>query len=454
MARRSSFTPPGPRNAVVQTLLFMRDSRAYFEGCAARYGDPFTFPLIDGPKVITGDPDLVRALFTADPDIFTGHPPALAGPLFGARSMLFVEGAHHRRKRKLMMPPFHGARMRAYDELMVDTAERHLAKLSPGRRFDAATLTQAVSMEVIIRAVFGAHREDRVERLKTAIVDLMTGFTPAVFYFPFLRRTLGGHGPWSRYLRAREHLDQVLQEEIDERRRESERQDILSMLLSCVDEDGQPMSDAELYDELRTMLIAGQETSATAMSWALYELQRAPAAARRLDEELAALGSSPEPGRFAKLPYLAAVCDETLRLHPLVPMTVRQLARPHSFGGEQYPAGTTFAPTMLLAHFNRDRFPEPDAFKPERFLDRTYTPFEYFPFGGGARRCLGASFAVHEMKIVLGTILAGHRFSLARSEPVATRIAGLTMGPTRPIELVYQGRRAATSRPGAPLRER
>jgi len=442
MAQSMAPLPPGPRIAVVETLLFVLGTRAYLERCAARYGDPFTIPLLDGPKVVTGDPDFVRAIFTADPDVFDAPPPEAAGPLFGPRSVLLVDGAIHRRKRKLLMPPFHGARMRAYDELMVDTTERHLAKLRSGGRFDAGTLTQRVSMEIIIRAIFGAHEEDRVERLRAAIVDMMARFTPALFYFPFLRRTLGGHGPWSRYLRARERLERLLQDEIDARRGESGREDILSLLLGCRDEDGQPMSDDELRDELRTMLIAGQETSAITMSWALYELQRAPAAARRLEEELSALGPSPDPERLAKLPYLTAVCDETFRVHPVVPVVIRRLNRPHAFIGAQYPAGTTFAPSVMLAHFNPGRFPEPDAFRPQRFLDRTYTPFEYFPFGGGARRCLGASFAVHEMKIVLGTIVANHRFSLARSEPITPRIAGITMGPSRPIELVYEGRRA------------
>jgi cytochrome P450 len=339
-----------------------------------------------------------------------------------------------------MMPPFHGARMRAYGRIMADAAIARAARLAAFEQADMAHVAQDISLEVILRAVFGVERAERVERLRRLVVENLGSFTPPLLYFPFLRRDFGGRGPWRRYLATRAELDRLVQEEIDTRRREEGREDIASLLISARDEDGRPMSDEELRGELRTLLIAGHETSATSIAWALYELHRRPDARRRLEAEIATLGPDPDPEALAKLPYLSAVCEETLRLHPLAPMVIRRLNRPLTLAGRDFAAGTTLAPSMMVAHFDPRLYPAPDAFRPERFLERSYSPFELFPFGGGARRSLGAAFAAYHIRIVLGTLLAHHRFAPAHDRPIGTVMRGMTFGPRGGVPMIHTGR--------------
>lgn len=445
---RLAALPPGPRYWPLQSFHLIRDAGALLRRCARIHGDPFTLPLGDGPKVVTGDPALIREIFSADPDIFDPPAPEMIEPLFGSTSMILSGGAAHRRKRKLMMPPFHGARMRAYGRLLQEITAAHAAALQPGQRFDALHMAQSIALDVILRAVFGVQEGDRMRLLRGAIVENFERFTPAIFYFRFLRRELGGRGPWSAYLRSVATLDRLMQEEIAARRSEPPKDDILSLLLATRDEDGRPMSDEELRGELRTLLIAGHETSAVAIAWALYELARHPDVARRLREELAALGPSPDPERVVASPYLGAVCDEVLRLHPVAPMVVRTLNRPAIFGGRAYDAGTVLAPSMWVVHFDERLYPEPDSFRPERFLSRAYSPFEYMPFGGGSRRCIGAAFAAYEIKLVVAMLHAQHRLAMVDERPLGTAMRGLTFGPSGAVEMRYLG-----EAPCAPRRE-
>ncbi|MDY7232456.1 cytochrome P450 [Hyalangium rubrum] len=431
----------GPRFPPLQTLHFMKDTAGFFRECAERYGDPFIAKLPMGTIAVTGDPEGLREIFSADPAVFEPLSRVVLEPVVGANSLLLLGGERHRRERRLLMPPFHGERMRAYGELMRKSVLQATEGLRPGEPLVALRMTQTLSLEIIIRAVFGVEEPERVRRFGEAIAAYMESYTPLLMLMVPMRRAFGGMGPWARFQRNTQALDALLTEQIARRRADSQNgQDILALLLSARDEEGQPLSDRELKDELLTMLIAGHETTAIGMAWALYWLLRTPEAKQRLDEELGALGTDPEPEALSRLPYLSAVCDETLRLFPVVALVSRKLLSPLVVKGHELPAGMGIMAAITLAHSNPTVFPEPGRFRPERFLERKYSPFEYLPFGGGARRCLGAAFALFEMKVVLGTLLSAHRFSLAHDRPIRPVRRNVTMAPEDGVPLLYEGR--------------
>ena len=434
--------PSGPRITPVQTFRFIRDVTRFFVDCRERYGDPFTAPLPVGNVVITGNPEGIRDIFSADPATFEPLGQLPLAPAVGDNSLLLMGGQRHKRERKLLMPPFHGERMRAYGQLMQELTLRAVETLRPGGPFRAQDLTQSISLEVIIRAVFGIEEPRRVQRFREAMVAYMESYTPLLMMAVPLRRSFGGMGPWARFQRYVTELDQLLTEDLTTRRgHEAGHTDILSLLLTARDEEGQPMTDAELKDELRTLLIAGHETTAIGMAWALYHLHRIPETKQRLLEELAPLGPVPDPEALTKLPYLTAVCDESLRLHPIVAVVGRRTVAPFTLRGRELPPGTALMAAIALAHVDPAIYPEPERFRPERFLERKYSPFEYLPFGGGARRCIGAAFAQYEMRIVLGTLLAVHRFSLASDTPERPVRRNVTIGPGGGVGMVYEGPR-------------
>ncbi|HEX8438324.1 cytochrome P450 [Archangium sp.] len=442
MSTATSLLPPGPRITPLQTFRFMRNPSGLLQECRERYGDPFTLPLPVGNVVITGDPEGIREVFSSDPSVFEPLGQLPLAPAVGENSLLLMGGQRHKRERKLLMPPFHGERMRAYAQLMRELTLRAASTLKPGGTFRAQGMTQDISLEVIIRAVFGIEEPERVRRYREVMVAYLESYTPLLMMAAPLRRSFGGMGPWARFQRHVAELDQLLTEELASRRGHEEgHTDILSLLLAARDEEGQPMADAELKDELRTLLIAGHETTAIGMAWALYHLHREPKTLERLLEELAPLGPTPEPEALAKLPYLSAVCDESLRLHPVVVVVGRRLRAPLTLRGRELAPGTNIMVSIWLAHHDPERFPESERFRPERFIERKFTPFEYLPFGGGARRCIGAAFALSEMRIVLGTLLATHRFSLASDKPERPVRRNITIGPVGGVEMVYEGPR-------------
>jgi cytochrome P450 len=422
-------------------LRYGRDPIGLLHRYARQYGDPFTMSLLGSKWLITGHPEYLREIFTADPDVFESSGERLLLPLVGRHSVLLSSGAVHRRKRKLLLPPFHGARMRTYGELIRDEALEMAATWRPGLRIDMLAVAQTLSLDVIIRVVFGVQEPERVAHFREVITASVNAFVPALLLVPALQRELFGLGPWSRFRQRRDALMALLRHEIRSRRALPRGEDILSLLLDARDEDGELMSDDELVDELRTLLIGGYETTAIAMAWAFYELLRPSAAAvlGRLLDELAPLGPAPAPEDLARHPYLGAVCDEVLRLHPLAAMTVRRTHRPYVLKDLALPAGMHIGIAFPLAHLDESLYPEPRRFRPERFLERKYTPFEFFPFGGGARRCMGAALAGYEMRIMLGGILTRHRLRLADERPVVTEFRGLTLGPRGGIQLVYDG---------------
>ncbi len=428
-------------SAPLQTSRLIRDPLAMMRGLAARHGATFRLTLLDGPSVVTGDPAFIGEIYAGDPGLFDA-PNEIVAPLVGEGSIVLANGARHKRKRKMMAPPFHGARMRAYGRTIAEATLRGLDGLVAGDAVDVMAITQQLSLEVILRAAFGVTEASRVAALRRAITSAVAGFPAWLMFLPPLQRPFGGVGPWARYQESVAALERLLLEEIARARAapEGSREDVLTLLLSARDEDGQPMPDDELVDELRTLVIAGHETTATTLAWALWELHRHPAVLARLVDALAALGDAPAPEAFAQAPLLAATCDEALRMHPIVPIFRRRVTRDAHVAGHDLRAGTLLSPAVLITHYDAAIFAEPDTFRPERFLERKYGTSEFMPFGGGNRRCVGAAFANYELQIALGTWLTRHRFVAASRAPLRLVMNGVTTRPNGPVMLRYEGR--------------
>ncbi|MGH2993843.1 MAG: cytochrome P450, partial [Solirubrobacterales bacterium] len=406
--------PPGPSApALVQATRWMRSPVKLMEDSRERFGETFTLRMARvGALVFISDPQSVKKLFAADRE--NGLPEGrtvLLEPVLGRRSLLLLEGDQHLRSRKLMLPPFHGERMRAYEAVMEEVAQRELESWPLGERFPLHPRMQAITLEVILRAVFGIDdpaRRDRLSELLVRILNVTS--SPRAQVIGLAARRLGRLGPYRRLQTVLDDADALLSEQIAERRADPDveaRDDILSMLVAARFEDGEPMSDDEVRDQLVTLLFAGHETTATALAWAFDLLFRNPEAMERLSAELA-------EGHDG---YLDAVVTETLRVRPVVPSVGRLLSSKADLGGFELPKGTAVMPSIYLVHTRADLYPDPYEFRPERFLEGAPDTFSWIPFGGGTRRCLGAAFASFEMKVVMRTILRRAELRPATDRP-------------------------------------
>jgi cytochrome P450 family 135 len=381
--------------------------------------------------VFTGDPRLLHA----------GEANVVLLPVLGSHSVLLLDDDAHMAQRKLMLPPFHGERMRGYEETMADVAAREIERWPAGEPIPAWPTMQAITLEVIMRTVFGVTDGDRLERLGTALRNSL-GFASE----PLRMAILAAFGPrrvaelrWVR--RKLEPTNELIYEEISSRRSApdlAERTDVLSMLLQARHEDGTEMSDVELRDELMTLLVAGHETSATALAWALDALTHHPAVLARLRDEI-------DAGEDI---YLEAVVKETLRLRPVIALVLRRLVEPMEIGGRMLPAGVNVAPCIYLLHRRADVYDEPRAFRPERFLESPPGTYTWIPFGGGVRRCLGASFAQFEIKVVLRELVTRLDIRAARPQPERRVRRAIVFAPSRGGEIVV-ARRASEREPAA-----
>jgi unspecific monooxygenase len=367
--------------------------------------------------------------------------------------MLALAGERHRRQRKLWMPPFHGERMRAYGQLVCDVTEKVTSRWTIGEPFSARSSMQTISLQVILKAVFGLEEGSRYEKLQERLTALLSPSNPVlqamIILFPALQRDLGSWSPWAQLTRQLEQIDNLIYAEIAERKEQPDpsRTDILSLMMSARDEQGQPMTDVELRDELMTLLIAGHETTATSLSWALYWIHHLPQVREKLLQELDALGDNPDPNTIFRLPYLNAVCQETLRIYPVAMLALNRVVKsPLQIMGYQFEPGTLLIPCIYLTHHREDLYPEPKQFKPERFLERQFTPYEFLPFGGGNRVCIGMAFAQFEMKLVLATVLSRWQMELADSKPVEPVRKGALLAPAQGVQMVVKGRRPENQR--------
>jgi cytochrome P450 len=417
--------PPGPRApSVVQLGHFTWRPLAWFDECARRYGDPFTVRLPGlGDFVFVAAPELIRQIFTGDDEVLhAGKANAILAPLVGNHSVLLLDGASHLRQRRLLSPPMRGDRMQAYAGLIAEIAAAEIARMPRDRAFALHEHMQSITLDVILRAVFGLDEGARMREVRQLVLEVLEP-PPALLAFLPVRYLDFPLSPFRTFLRRRAAVDRALREVIRARRAAPrEGNDILTLLLGARDEQGEPLSDDELVDELVTMLVAGHETTATAISWTFACLLEHPEVEQRLRDEL---GGATEPAQVVANEYLDAVVKETLRLRPIVPDVVRQLQRPMRFAGYDLPAGVHLAPNIHLAHRRAETYPEPHRFRPERFLGVKPDPYAWLPFGGGIRRCLGMAFALYEMKIVIAAVLARMRLELA--EPGTVRVIRRTV---------------------------
>ncbi|NJK79662.1 MAG: cytochrome P450 [Chloroflexaceae bacterium] len=415
-----------------------------------KYGETFrvlrdTLP----PTIYVSSPDALQTLFTAEPECFdSGRQNRPLKVLLGDRSLILTDGDYHKRQRKLLMPPFHGDRLRSYGELICHLTLEVLQEKGWHRPFPLRSAMQSISLRVILNAVFGLHEGDRyqeMERLLSALVDAVgSPLRSLLLFYPSLQRDWGAWSPWGRFLRHKQQIDALLYAEIGDRRDRPDpsRTDILTLLLAARDEDGQPMTDEELRDELLTLLFAGHETTASALAWALYWIHYLPEVQQHLLAELDALPADATPAIVAKLPYLSAVCQETLRLYPIALNGFpRILKQPMEVAGYSLPTGTAIIPSIYLAHRRQQVYPEPEQFRPERFLERQFSPYEYLPFGGGNRLCIGQAFALFEMKLAIATLLSNFELGLVRPRPVKPVRRGLTIAPPASLQMVVKAPR-------------
>jgi cytochrome P450 family 135 len=399
----------------------------WMERCQARYGDVWTMRIAqEGDWVMLSDPDHVKQVFTGDPKVFhAGEGNAILSPLVGHTSVLTLDEKPHMTQRKLMLPPFHGERMQRYGELMREIAEREIDSWPTGRPFEVWPRMQAITLEVILEAVFGLEEGPRLEALRERLRQVLEASTDPV---TMLLLALLGPDRFSRLGMVRRELDpadELLLSQIRQSREDprlEEREDILSLLLQARYDDGEPMADSELRDELMTLLAAGHETTATSLAWTLERLTRHPEKLERLRAEVEA-GEEDE--------YLDAVVKETLRLRPVLPVVVRRLTEDTEVAGWRLPAGTKVAPCIHLMHRREDVYPEPRRFRPERFLEQPAGTYTWIPFGGGVRRCLGASFALFEMKQVLSALVTRVDITAPDPAPEPVRRRAITLTPGR-----------------------
>jgi cytochrome P450 len=376
--------------------------------------------------VLLSDPEAVKQVFTGDPRLLhAGEANVVLLPVLGSDSVLLLDEQPHMAQRKLLLPPLHGERLARHADTMRDVAEREVASWPPGDTLALAPRMADLTLEIIARTVFGSAEAELLRRLRSTI-ELVA--TPGVYmlFMTLLGPQRAAGSPLTR--RLLDPVDEYLLAEIARRRDDpllDDRDDVLSLLLRTRHEDGSPMSDREVRDEVMTLLVAGHETTATAVSWAMERLLRHP-------DKLARAATGDED-------YLDAVVKETLRLRPVLPIVARKLVEPMEIGGYELPAGTTAAPCIHLVHRRPDIYPDPRAFRPERFLEQPAGTYTWIPFGGGVRRCLGAAFAIQEMKIVLRAILARQRLRPARprSERVTRRT--ITLVPEHGTEVVVEG---------------
>ena len=425
--------PPGPRMPpAVQTAIWFRQAQWLLSQCASRFGETFRLQILhEDAWVVLSNPEHVKQVFTGDPKVFhAGEGNRILLPVLGPHSLLLLDEDEHIQQRKLLLPPFHGARMQGYRDLMREAAVAEIERWPRHEPYRLRPRMQAVTLEIILRAVFGLTEGERIERLRSELrrlLDLLT--RPLMLLAPVLMgpERLDRFGPFRALMRE---VDSLIHDEIAERRKAgvlAERADIMSLLLQARDaETGEPMGDSELRDELLTLLVAWHETTANALAWAVERLARHPEKLARLKAEVGT----------GETKYMDAVVAETLRLRPVISLVARRLKAPVQIGEWLLPAGVTVAPSIYLMHRRPDVYPDPERFEPERFLERGPGTYTWIPFGGGVRRCIGASFAQFEMAVVLAEIVRRWDIEPARSAPERVFRRAITETPRHDAEVV------------------
>ena len=432
--------PKGPRFGLGTTLSYIRNPYGFFERSVRRYGQPFGCHTMGGPLVLSGRPEDVRDIFRADPMIFEPWNTDVLKPVLGSNSVILTSGTKHREYRKLLVPPFHGQRMRSYAQSMASAAHDCASKWHEGEDFRAYNFTQSVSLEVILDTVFGVTDPVVRNRLKALLPELLNLGNGLPMFLKFLR--LPVVPSWRRFTAVRKETNELIGQLIRDRASSDDRgDDILSMLLEAEYDDGSRMDELEVRDQLLSILSAGHETTAIAMAWTLYWLHRHPEKLNRLLGDISELAPTGDPEALTQIPYLDAVVNESLRIHPVLPDLARKLSQDAELMGCKLKAGTAVGAVAFLTHRDPEIYEEPDEWIPERFLDHKFSPFEFYPFGGGNRRCIGAAFASFEAKVVLGTLLSAYHFELLDNRPLSVERRHITLMPRGGVRMRHLGQR-------------
>ncbi|MEH2290829.1 cytochrome P450 [Nostoc sp.] len=433
--------------ALLQTLQLIAQPTKTLENYGAKYGGIFTMRVM-GLK--------------SPPIVFFSHPQAISDcfaisahkldfkkathvfkPLFGENSIVFQEGRSHQQQRQLLLPAFHGDNLKSYGQTICQITEELTQTWTSGTDIYIHKLMSNITLEIILQVVFGITHGVRYQQLKEQLSSLLEDVTKpwysSLFFFPLLQKDLGAWSPWGIFLKRREQIDKLIYAEISERRSQKNavRTDILTLLMSTHDINGQPMTDEELRDQLVSLLLLGYETTSGVLAWIFYLIHSHPEVKHQLMQELNTLDNLTNPEKITQLPYLTAVCQETLRIHPIALIcTPRMVKDKVEIMGHKFTSETVLVPCIYLAHRRTDTYPEPEKFRPERFLNQKFSPYEYLPFGGGYRGCIGGAFSMYELKLVTAIILSNFELSLADKRPVHPVRRGITIVPSGGVKMV------------------
>ncbi|QDZ40568.1 cytochrome P450 [Euhalothece natronophila Z-M001] len=438
--------PPGPKEPVwFQLLQWISDPIKVMETSQTTYGDLFTLNFFKNkPFVFISNPDTIKEILSQDQKQFlSGKGNEILVPFVGEHSILLTDETTHTRQRKLMFPPFHGEKINYYGEVIAKITEKVAQTWTKEKPFSIRPSIQEITLEVIMQTIFGISEGARHQQLKTRLMkslELATGsvLRSSLLFFPLLQQDFPG-SPWRNFVKRQQSINDLLQAELEERRNSEEEggNDILSLLLSARDEEGNPMGDEELRNQLMTLLFAGHETTATALTWAFYWIHKLPEVREKLLAELESVSDTSNIKELNNLSYLDAVCKEVLRIYPVAIVTFPRITKDTLvIGNYEYPPDTVLAPCIYLLHHREEIYPNSKQFKPERFLEREFSPYEFMPFGGGSRRCIGDVFAQMEMKIVIATILKNYQLTLAEKKPVKPVRRGVTVAPAGGVKMI------------------
>ena len=440
---------------MIQRFQFFMRPYEFMEFLRQTYGDLFTLKINPkGPMVYVGDPQAIQKIFSIPPDrVDVGKANWILKSLLGTGSMLLLDGKPHQRHRKLLTPPFHGERMKSYGKLTCEITDIVTDNWETNKSFDVRSSMKDISLQVILEAIFGLHQGERYDRIKDLLCSLLElpGSPLGISVFiPFLQKDFGKWSPWGRYLHQRQQLDELLYAEIQERKNNPDpsREDVLSLMITARDEDGEAMTYEELRDHLITLLFAGHEMTATALSWALYWIHRLPEVKQKLLQELDEVDENESFTELTKLPYLNGVCCETLRIYPVMPVAFSRILKTSTrIMDYEFPEGTVLSPCVYLLHHREDLYPDSKRFKPERFIERQYSPYEFIPFGGGNRRCIGMAFSMFQMKIILAKVMKKFDLAFVNNSVVKPRWRGMAVAPCGGNWLVANGKRESIKEP-------
>ncbi len=445
--------------ALLQTLGIITQPTQLLDYCARQYGDIFTLRVLgihSPPVVFLSHPDAIQAVFTSlSHQLALGKVTHVFEPLTGTQSLIMQDGERHQRLRQLLMPPLHGKQLQNYGHLIQTITDDAIADWPLWQPLTMRHEMSEISLQIILRVVFGLTVGPRYDALKRMLHRLLESVTSTLnsvqFFLPPLQQNWGAWSPWGRFVRLRQQIDQLVYAEIRDRRTmlDENRADILTLLMVAQDEAGQGLTDVELRDQLMTLLLLGHETTASALTWAFYWLYREPRTLDILLQELSTVDDQTDPTAIAQLPYLSAVCQEALRVHPIALISQpRWVQHDIELMDFQFTPGTILVPCIYLAHRRAETYLDPERFQPERFLHRKFSPYEYLPFGGGSRSCIGMALSLYEMKLVLAQVLRRCGLQPMTQEFAQSKLQsirrGITFVPPDNFQLIVTG--SVTSR--------